>query len=199
VAGVASAGFEPCKESVMMRWTLVLLCAAGMALAAGAPPEEPTPAPEAEEAKPAPESQPTHRTLRKPEQAEILEGLLGRRDRPTPIRPQPADEEEPEGEDGFVNEEGESVLLEGTFVIERPGRFVEVEGVPRFIFLASPEDEQTRSMEILRSQLLETMERESRAGFSEFIVSAEVTRYKGKNFLLLRKVLRRTGHGNLTP
>jgi hypothetical protein len=146
-----------------------------------------------------PTSQPAEprSTLRKPSQARILENLLNRADRPLPIKAQtrlePAESSSDPGVQRFP------LLLEGTFLPERPGRLVREEGRARFVFIADGSAAATRSMPILESQLLETMEREAEAGFSEFIISAEVTRYRGQNYLLLRKVLRRTEHGNLGP
>ena len=149
-----------------------------------------------------PESQPTSRpvdgdTLRSPRQAEILKDLLRRADRPTPIQPR-SDEPRSPAEAG-VGADGRPLLLEGTTLVERPGRLAHEDGQARFLFHLEGDEGAARSMQLLPCQLLETMEREAQSGFDEFIVTAEVTRYKGENFLLLRKVLRRTGHGNLSP
>jgi hypothetical protein len=144
-------------------------------------------------------SQPAKResTLRKPEQAQILEHLLGQKD-VVPLQPRSAPGQRPES--GGANGPGaERLLLEGTLLVERPGRYVEEGGRAVFICRVHAEDAAPRKMPILENQLLETMEREAEAGFSEFIVSAEITRYRGKNYLLLKKVLRRASHGNLSP
>jgi len=46
---------------------------------------------------------------------------------------------------------------------------------------------------------LEVMENEFETGVTEFVVTAELTRYRDRNYLLLRKCQRRISHGNLAP
>ena len=150
------------------------------------------------------ETQPTTRpatsntVLRRPAQADILKNLLGRDERPAPIKPQePQATTGPADRSGRLDETGQPLLLEGTFLIERPGRLLREEGRAKFVFLADGTNAAPRTMEILPNQLLETLEREAEAGFGEFVISAEVTRYKGSNYIILRKILRRVEHGNL--
>ena len=182
----------------MLPWLIV---SAWTVLVWAQPQDRPQPIP------PAPETQPTSRptdsnpTLRRPAQAEILKNLLARDERAAPIRPQ-----EPQTKPGragrppaTVDAQGQPLLLEGTFLVERPGRLVREDGRPKFIFHPDASSSATRTIEIVPNQLLEAMERETDAGFSEFVVSAEVTRYKGSNYLILRKILRRVAHGNLSP
>jgi len=140
-------------------------------------------------------------TLRKPAQAEILRNLLQQQERRQPIRSQEpgADAESSPARAAGVDAEGHPLLLEKTFLVERPGRLVHEGKVAKFVFRVGADSEATRTMEILPNQLLETMEREAEAGFTAFIISAEVTRYRGRNYLLLRKVLRRVGSENLRP
>lgn len=136
-------------------------------------------------------------TLPRPEQADILRNLLGRRDLVVPVvAPRSADRP---GADAGVGPDGHPLLIEGTMIVERPGRLIRDENHPRFVFHLGGDTGSPRTMELLRNQVLETMEREAEAGFTEFIISAEVTRYRGANFLLLRKVLRRTDDGNIGP
>jgi hypothetical protein len=136
--------------------------------------------------------------LRRPVQADILTKLLGREDRAAPIRPQDpgAALQLPEAE---LTEGSESLLADGSFLVERPGRLVVEDGVPRFRFIAEEGVVELRDMELVPNQLLELMEREARRGAVEFIVSGEVTRYRGANYLILRKLLRRIENGNLAP
>jgi hypothetical protein len=54
-------------------------------------------------------------------------------------------------------------------------------------------------MEFNKNRWLEAMEAEAEAGVTEFIISAEVTRYRGRNYLNLLKYRRQISHGNLTP
>jgi hypothetical protein len=145
---------------------------------------------------PAPGSAPANpRTLRRPAQAEIIEDLLREREATGVILPQ-----DPQGGGvplGAVADDS-GLIPEGTILVERPGRLVSEGGRPTFVFLASASGGQLQAMEILPSQLLEAMERES-AATTAFTVSAQVTRYRGRNYLLLLKVLHRVGHGNLSP
>lgn len=140
-------------------------------------------------------------SLREPAQANILKGLLGRHERPRPILPQSARDAEADTETaaGALDPDGQPLLLEGTFLIERPGRLVNVEGRPSFVLQVEGEDQGVRTVELCPNQLLEAMEREAASGFTDFIISAEVTRYRSRNYLLLRKILRRVDHGNLGP
>jgi hypothetical protein len=91
------------------------------------------------------------------------------------------------------------LLLEGTMLVERAGRLVRDGEKSMFEFVSEAGDEHLHSMELLPSQLLEAMENEAEQGGETFIVSGEVTRYRGRNYLRLVKVLRRVGHGNLAP
>ncbi|MFO0837202.1 MAG: hypothetical protein U1D55_01650 [Phycisphaerae bacterium] len=95
--------------------------------------------------------------------------------------------------------EDASLLLEGTMLVDRPGRIVIRGERAEFEFAPDASGKGARSMEILRTQLLEYMEREAAGGVSEFTVSAEVKRYRGRNTIELVKVARRIDHGNLGP
>lgn len=178
----------------MLSWILTTLC---VVLLAGPSQDKPQSADTQPATRPADGSG----TLRKPAQAEILKNLLGRDERPTPIRPQdPATRVGGSPTPtGGATADGRSLLLEGTFLVERPGRLVHEDGHAKLVLSPDVEGKGPRTIEILPNQLLEAMEREADAGFSEFIVSAEVTRYKGVNYLILRKILRRVEHGNLSP
>lgn len=147
-----------------------------------------------------PDTQPAARrsTLRTPEQARILEQLLRDQERARPILPQSsADRLLDQRDSGKAGQM--TLLLEGTMLIERPGRFVVENGRPKFVFQIAGGGPELRSMEINPSQLLETMERAAKGGITEFTITAEVTRYHGRNYLNLKKVLRRVGNGNLSP
>ena len=180
----------------------VLAATAGLVLSAGNQ-EEPAAKQEQATTQPA-ASQPTTspRAMRPPAQAEIIENLLRDGSRPTLILPQ--DSQAIIG-DGVTSSrpatepDGPALLVEGTMLVERPGRLVWEQDKAKFAFFAPGQSPGLRTMEILPSQLLEAMEREARVGSSEFVISAEVTRYKDCNYLLLRKILRRVRHGNLSP
>jgi hypothetical protein len=178
----------------MLRWIIAAICP----LLFVAQEQASRPATKPAETQPA--SQPAGTTLRNPEQIEILKNLLNRQDRAMPVRPQPAQKPGQEAPTSQATDaEGHPLLLEGTFLSERPGRLVREEGRAKFVCYIDGGGQAPRAIEILESQLLEAMEREAEAGFSEFIVSGEVTRYRGRNYLLLRKILRRVDNGNLGP
>jgi hypothetical protein len=145
-----------------------------------------------------PSTQPAGSSLRGPQQIQVLKGLLDSKDRATPVRPEPQPKKGAESAPS-TGSDGTDLLLEGTFLSERPGRLVHEGGRAKFVFNADGGGQSPRSLEVLENQLLEAMEREAEAGFASFVVSGEVSRYRGRNFLLLRKILRRVDHGNLGP
>ncbi len=158
----------------------------------------------AQETKPAqpPASQPPDTTiLRRPAQANILKNLLAREERAMPVRPDSAISRSGQttGDQGLAEAARQPTLPEGTFLVERPGRLVREDGRPMFVFHADGSTSVPTMMELCPNQLLELMEREATAGVNDFIVSGEVTQYRDRNYLILRKILRRVGHGNLAP
>lgn len=139
-------------------------------------------------------------TLREPAQAEVLRKLLGRESRYQAILPQPP---ESKGERGISESRSPStkapaLLLEGTTLVERPGRLLITGDRAEFAFYDDG-GETLRTIEINKNGYLEVMERSAKAGVDEFIISAEVTRYRDKNYLNVLKVLRRVPNGNLGP
>jgi hypothetical protein len=146
---------------------------------------------------PASEPADAQSTFRKPEQARILEELLRQKERPRPILPSHLPSERRPGRGSGPGEQ--TLLLEGTPLVERPGRYVVADGRPLFVFRPDDSTRAPQSMEILKNQYLEIMEDEAKTGVSEFVVSAEVTSYRGQNYLLLHKVLRRVPNRNLSP
>ncbi len=180
------------RSAAMLR---VLIVSACLVLVMGQTQNPPRATPTPADTQPTTRPAPTNTVLRRPAQAEMLKGLLQRGQRPTPIRPEePGGTATPAGTTA-----GEGLLLEGTFLVERPARLVQADGRAKLVFQTEGQPSGPRTMELIPNQLLEAMERESTAGFAEFIVTAEVTRYKGANYLLLRKILRRVEHGNLEP
>lgn len=164
-----------------------MLCMAYAQDKAAQPASQPTPAPA---------TQPADAVLRQPEQADLLRKLLARRQRPEPILPRT---DGPSTAEAKVGPDGHPLLVEGTFIAERPGRLEHEDGEAYYVFNLDGEGAGPRRIPILRNQLLELLEQEAQAGYQEFIVSADVTRYRGSNYLLLRKVLRRLSNGNLGP
>lgn len=142
-----------------------------------------------------PASQPANAsaTLRKPEQARILEQLIRDAERPRPIIPDSSTDVRPAD-----SERDRGLLLEGTILVERQGRLIRSD--ERSLFeMRLESDGANRTLEILPNAWLEAMEREAATGASEFIITAEVTRYRGENYLIVRKVRRVRTHGNLSP
>lgn len=136
------------------------------------------------------------RTARRPVQAEILEALLRDREAQKPI--QPVDPSAPAGQAGATPETA-NLLLEGSILVDRAGRLVRKQERAEFEFVGQTGDQALPPMIILESQYLEAMEREADAGAREFVITAEVTRYKGRNYLRLLKLTRRLENGNLSP
>ncbi len=90
------------------------------------------------------------------------------------------------------------MLLDQSMIFDRPARLVVENGRPMLV-LTLEGSNRPRRLQLLRNQMLEAMERESQAGFREFTVTVEVTRYQGENYALIRKLLRRVDNGNLGP
>jgi len=180
----------------MVRVLLAMLLAASCAFGLQQSSDEPGEPPSSQ-----PTSQPASRTpLRDPVQARIYQELLRDTERPQakPILPVDPETGLTAAESGAGA--GPTTLLEGTVLIERTGRLLRGGDRSEFHFKAgSLADGGPDVMEILKNGLLEAMETEAEAGVKEFIISAEVTRYRERNYLLLRKYRRQVSHGNLTP
>ncbi len=91
------------------------------------------------------------------------------------------------------------LMPEGTYVIDRAGRLVRSGSWYAFDMEGSGQVVRTQAMRILPSKLLESMERASAGGAEDvtFNITAEVTEFHGRNYLLLRKVLIQRRLGNL--
>ncbi len=189
----------------MSPWALMLGC---LMLLLGPMPGQTDPKSPQNMAQKPPTSQPSTRpaqgqtTLRRPPQAEILEKLLDRQVAPPPVLPREAgDRRRAEGPGPHMvrDKTGAGLLVEGTILVERAGRLVVGTDRDQFVFNADEGAEGLQTMGICPNQLLEAMEEQAESGNTEFIISAEVTRYHGQNYLLIRKVLRRVPNGNLNP
>lgn len=180
----------------MFRFVLASLIAATCVLEPSQAPNETTP-PAASQ----PASQPAGQTVspRNPTQARILEELLrdAEQSRPTPILSAP---DAGHGASAPALEEGTSLLPDGYPVVERPGRLVRNGNRVEFHFdSGGPAADAPSVMEFNKNRWLEAMETEAEAGVTEFVISAEVTRYRGQNYLNLLKYRRQVSHGNLAP
>ncbi len=148
-----------------------------------------------------PATQPAGQTVspRNPTQARILAELLrdAEQARPRPILSDP--------DTGSVASpadlgDGVSLLPDGYLLGDRSGRLVRRGDHVEFHFTpGGPAEDAPGIMTLNKNALLEAMETEAEAGVKEFVISAEVTRYRGHNYLNLLKYRRQLSHGNLTP
>lgn len=148
-----------------------------------------------------PESSPVDTaTSVKPTQSQIYEELL----RDTQRIQEPIMSTDPDRPDGAARpgeDAGDGgLLLEGTVLVERSGRLVRRGDSSEFkIAPGSLPENAPEVMEFNKNGLLEAMEREHDTGVMQFVISAEVTRYRGRNYLTLLKYRRTASHGNLSP
>lgn len=139
-----------------------------------------------------PSSQATSRaSAKRPEQVRLFEGLLQKANEPGIISPQGGVEAKAEA--------SPSLLPEGTTIAERAGKLVRSGEHWEFQFFRSDVQSGLQGVEILKSAFLDQMERLAQTGVTDFVVSGEMTTYRGQNFLLIRKVRRHVDHGNLAP
>ena len=161
------------------------------------PPAKQTTEPQAEEKTPTSQPATKAQYQRNPNQARILKELLRDVDQE---RPKPILSDPDIGLDAYRENEDESLLLEGTVLKRRLGRLVRSGIRSEFHFISSDSKEQEELiMQFNRNSLLEAMETEAEAGVRQFIITAEVTRYRGQNYLNLYKYRRQISHGNITP
>lgn len=151
----------------------------------------------------APASQPSATTrrssLRKPAAIELVERLLRKKEARTPILSVAA-----KGPVGIQRNRGkdarrEGLFLEGTQLTARTGRLIRDGKNAHFEFDALGPGRALRKLQIIRNSLLEKMEREAAAGIKAFKISAEVTLYGGRNYLLIKQENPITTRGNLKP
>lgn len=133
---------------------------------------------------------------RTPEQANVLKELLRDSDRPPTAPPTKArwgaqPTRKPVSD--------ENLLAEGQLIVERSGRFIRQGDHAAFQFIAEEKGGQTLTLELLENAWLDYMEQEASGQEAEFIVTAEATQYRGRNFLLLRSFRRQVSHGNIAP
>lgn len=169
------------------------LCLAA-AIASARQAQEPPPSPP-------PTTQPAEPTAPAPipDEAQLIRDLLRSREKTAPLSPQepgsPAQTLAPTTQPAT---DDPGLLPDGTLIVERQGRLIWEDGKPLFVSLL-PQTGESETLALLPNRLLEAMEAAAEHTESQFIISAEVTLYRGRNFLLLRKVLRRVEHGNLGP
>lgn len=140
---------------------------------------------------------------RTPKQLDLLRELLRERERPAPIIPsrERIASQQPRAQRRAVpglEARDPRLLPDGAMIVERPARLIVDDARPRLMITIAGETE-PRTMEVNRNEWLEAMERAGSSGIGEFVITGEVSLYRGANFILLRKVLERLDNGNLTP
>ncbi len=138
---------------------------------------------------------------RNPTQAEIYRELLQEEERPTrilPTDPGRAEAASPSlsGPRALRNS---TLILEGTLIVDRPGRLLLSDSTSTFRFAATDDARFSRPLPLNKNGLLEAMEREAEMGADDFFITAKVARYRGENYLTLLKYRRQVPHGNLSP
>jgi len=91
------------------------------------------------------------------------------------------------------------LLPDGYMLVDRTGRLTQEANRWFFIFESDNDTHPEPPMKLLECQTLERMVRASRGGVDAvvFVVTGEVTDFRGENFLLPRKALRKRDLGNL--
>lgn len=143
-------------------------------------------------------TQPTSQaTPHTPPQADIYRQLLREEERPTRILPtNPA---APTETSSAPSMSASGLMLDGTLLVDRPGRLIRVDDRSMFRFSASGEEGLSSTLELNKNGLLEAMERESELNGGEFYVTVVVSQYRGSNYLTLLKYRRQVSNGNLAP
>lgn len=133
--------------------------------------------------------------LRMPIQSEVYRALLQQEERATPILPHDAQRRQAAARQNA----GRSLLLEGTILIDRPGKLLREGEKSSFRFRPTDETSDLKTLVLNPNSLLEAIERETEAGVTEFYITATVSVYHGENYLNLQKYRRQISHGNLSP
>ena len=91
-------------------------------------------------------------------------------------------------------------IADGTPLSNRPGRIVQSGPWWTIVFESDHPERPQPPMRVLPNQTLEGMVKATERGTSGlvFVVSGEVTAFRGENYLLARVALRRTDLGNLS-
>ncbi|MBX3395536.1 MAG: hypothetical protein KF841_09220 [Phycisphaerae bacterium] len=141
---------------------------------------------------------------REPSATEILRQLqeASRRDAKAVVRPgvegeRPRPIDTPPG--NAISPPESKLLPDGTRLVDRPGRMSREGEQWVYSFESRGQGAPERPIRLLPNRLLEDMEMYSENGTKPvvFIVSGEITEYRGVNFLLVQKLLVRPETGNL--
>lgn len=129
---------------------------------------------------------------------DLLREFQKDRPRAVPIMPTGGPDEEVVERDVPLSTGGRR-LPDGFFLVDRVGRLTRDGEWWTYTFEGYNESHPEPPMKMLPNQLLERMVIESEGAGSSavFVVSGEVTEFKGENYLLMRKLLHRRTLGNL--
>jgi len=165
--------------------------------AASSPDEKPAPTTQSGAA---PASTEEPRTPKQPSAEDIIREFQRQRPTAVPVLPTGPEDEESvrlEGSDESATG-GRPRLPDGYMLFDRLGRISQEGTWWVFVFESDQDTFPEPPMKLLPNQTLERMVRESRGGIDPvvFIVTGEVTDFRGENYLLPRKVLRKRDLGN---
>lgn len=132
---------------------------------------------------------------RRPIQTRVLEELIRQAERPpTVLSNTPG---------GTANSDASLPALyvpeNEEIVQERKARYVLAGNRPELHLEVASDENLPSVMPINPNGWLELMERDVAAGSSEFVVTVEISRYRGQSYATLRKVRRPLPNGNLAP
>lgn len=140
-------------------------------------------------------------TPRQPSPEDIIRQFQEQRPQVVPVLPSGQEDEtalRAEHDESFADRRA-ARLPDGAMLVDRAGRVVREGEWWNFVFESDSEGYPEPPMKLLPNQALERMVRESRGGLDPvvFVVTGEVTDFRGDNYLLPRKVLRKRDLGNL--
>lgn len=133
-------------------------------------------------------------SVRDVRQLDIYRKLLRERDAAQPLLPT----HDPSENENDAQTTAGGLLLEGTMLVQKSGRLVREAERSLFEFDALGIRNAPSSFELVRNALLETAENAAERGGNQFIITAEVTRYRGRNLLILKQVNIRPPSRNLS-
>lgn len=132
-----------------------------------------------------------------PEQLRIIEDLLREQELPRLITP--SDSTPSASRTGSLDGRATKALIpEGRQLVGRSGTLVVGDDRAEFRF-TSREEGLPAAIELLPNSLLELMEQEAARGAAEFVISGDITAYRGVNFLIVRSASRRIINDNIQP
>ncbi|MHC4066963.1 MAG: hypothetical protein ACYSUI_21000 [Planctomycetota bacterium] len=173
----------------------------GQPPAEAAEPDDKSTADAAAKRNPDDESDQEPRTPSQPSAEEIIREFQKQRPTAVPILPSGRDDEINirRGEEAPGQTRTRPRLPDGSMLFDRTGRITQEGHWWVFLFESDNDSYPEPPMKLLPNRTLERMVRESRGGLDPvlFIVTGEVTDFRGENYLLPRKVLRKRDLGNL--